>query len=288
MLLLVHVSRVEASLTITVGDTNLPVGAGATIELFLQPSAGAVSGVGATLTYSPADLEVEYVGMNQLSLGGPTAAVHRAYDDDGLVIFAAARPAGTGYTAATNELVGLAQLVRLGTNTTTVTVDDAFVSLPGPPNFQAIPLSDIVFGITPADSDGDGVPDAWEFLFFGNLSTVGVGTDFDFDGTTDLSEFNAGTNPRIPFLTQEPGLGGIAPPAVQGQVGLSFPAEANVEYRLQCTSSPLNPVWTDIAFATTPGGVANITELVGSGGVESLYIDITLGGPAYYRIAVRE
>lgn len=45
-----------------------------------------------------------------------------------------------------------------------------------------------------ADSDGDGINDAWELLHFGNLTTANIVTDFDMDGYTDLQEFLNGQN----------------------------------------------------------------------------------------------
>ncbi len=47
------------------------------------------------------------------------------------------------------------------------------------------------------DSDGDGLPDAWELEHFGDLSQ-GPDTDFDGDGASNLAEFDAGTNPSDP------------------------------------------------------------------------------------------
>lgn len=44
------------------------------------------------------------------------------------------------------------------------------------------------------DTDVDGMPDAWEMNYFGDLSRDGNG-DFDEDQTTDLEEYQAGTNP---------------------------------------------------------------------------------------------
>ncbi|MDA8137500.1 MAG: right-handed parallel beta-helix repeat-containing protein [Desulfobacteraceae bacterium] len=47
-----------------------------------------------------------------------------------------------------------------------------------------------------ADKDGDGIPDAWEFANFGNLTTANATSDFDGDGVRDIDEYLAGTNPR--------------------------------------------------------------------------------------------
>jgi hypothetical protein len=46
-----------------------------------------------------------------------------------------------------------------------------------------------------ADLDGDGIPDAWEVLWFGNVSTADATSDFDGDGVPDIEEHLADTNP---------------------------------------------------------------------------------------------
>ncbi|WPD24614.1 MAG: PKD domain-containing protein [Candidatus Electrothrix scaldis] len=40
-----------------------------------------------------------------------------------------------------------------------------------------------------SDSDKDGIDDAWELLFFGNLSTADSTSDFDQDGYSDMQEY---------------------------------------------------------------------------------------------------
>lgn len=44
------------------------------------------------------------------------------------------------------------------------------------------------------DSDGDGLPDSWEMLYFGNLN-YGANDDPDGDGVTNLQEYLQGRNP---------------------------------------------------------------------------------------------
>jgi hypothetical protein len=54
-----------------------------------------------------------------------------------------------------------------------------------------------------ADTDGDGIPDAWELEAFGDLSRTGKG-DRDRDGYSDLCEFQNGTSPTAPDVPGGP------------------------------------------------------------------------------------
>ncbi|HMP90980.1 MAG TPA: S8 family serine peptidase [Kiritimatiellia bacterium] len=48
------------------------------------------------------------------------------------------------------------------------------------------------------DTDGDGIPDAWEIFYFGSLTNVNATSDWDGDGFIDLHEYLAGTDPTDP------------------------------------------------------------------------------------------
>lgn len=48
---------------------------------------------------------------------------------------------------------------------------------------------------TPANTDGDGLPDAWEQQYFNNSLAQTAAGDFDGDGYSNLAEYLAGTNP---------------------------------------------------------------------------------------------
>lgn len=63
-------------------------------------------------------------------------------------------------------------------------------------NAQAVVQTDV---IRPgADSDDDGIADAWERLKFGNLAAANATTDEDHDGVSDLSEYLTDTDPLDP------------------------------------------------------------------------------------------
>ncbi len=51
---------------------------------------------------------------------------------------------------------------------------------------------------TPGDTDGDGLPDAWELLYFRSINDPDAtpNADPDLDGFTNLQEYVAGTNPK--------------------------------------------------------------------------------------------
>ena len=92
------------------------------------------------------------------------------------------------------------------------------------------------------DSDGDGMDDAWELQYFGNLSRNGTG-DFDGDGATDLAEFLAGTLPNNPAsvfkiirVTSMPGV----------SASIEWTAVPGKTYRVQYKNSPSVPVWSDL------------------------------------------
>ena len=51
--------------------------------------------------------------------------------------------------------------------------------------------------LQPSDLDNDGLSDAWELQYFGNLTQTAAG-DFDGDGVSNLDEFRRGTDPTDP------------------------------------------------------------------------------------------
>ena len=71
-----------------------------------------------------------------------------------------------------------------------------------PPNLQArqrdLPTPGVAPDFNSSDTDGDGLPDAWERLHGTNPSLADATADPDGDGLDNLAEFNAGTDPQDP------------------------------------------------------------------------------------------
>jgi hypothetical protein len=88
------------------------------------------------------------------------------------------------------------------------------------------------------DSDGDGIPDAWELIHAGNLTLFDGFSDSDQDGSTDLQEYLAGTDPLDPedrFIITAFSLS-----SDRQRVTLTFSSRANREY-LVATSQEIGP-----------------------------------------------
>ena len=66
-------------------------------------------------------------------------------------------------------------------------------SLPG---HAALPQWYLDMGLPAADTDGDGIPDAWEQRTYSNPAVADAHLDRDGDGLTDLEEFAFGSDPR--------------------------------------------------------------------------------------------
>jgi YD repeat-containing protein len=120
------------------------------------------------------------------------------------------------------------------------------------------------------DSDGDGLPDDWELLFFGNLGRDGTG-DFDSDGFKDSSEFLAGTNPVDPQSL----LSITRATAGAGEFTIEWQAVAGKTYRVQYKDTLNAPVWSDVGGdVTASGGTAAKTDP--TAGVPQRFYRVTL------------
>ena len=91
--------------------------------------------------------------------------------------------------------------------------------------------------VLPKDSDGDGMPDAWELAHGLNHLLDDTANDPDGDGATNAHEFYSGTLPKDTdsFLRLEFTLGQA------GQVEIEFTMRAGRSYMLQSADTPAGP-----------------------------------------------
>lgn len=98
-----------------------------------------------------------------------------------------------------------------------------------------------------ADTDKDGLPDAWELVHFGSLGRDGRG-DFDGDGISDLDEYLNGFDPTVP--QNVPGTPDILSP-FPGEVLNTLSPALVIERSLDPENDPVTytfEVFSDITF----------------------------------------
>jgi hypothetical protein len=130
----------------------------------------------------------------------------------------------------------------------------------------------------PADSDFDGMDDAWEITHFGDLSRDGSG-DADSDSFTDRQEYVLGSNPNnassgFPPLSVESG---------GNTFRVSFPTVAGRRYTVLGRSSLTSGDWSAVT-TLAPGSTNPVT---GDGNIKTVTETGLSGtGARFYRIQV--
>jgi hypothetical protein len=95
---------------------------------------------------------------------------------------------------------------------------------------------------SPVDSDGDGMPNAWEDAYgFDPFNPADAALDSDSDGLTNLQEFQAGTNPRDRQSVLRFDSIALAPDGTN--LVLRFTAAANQTYTVEFTDALGAGVW---------------------------------------------
>jgi hypothetical protein len=180
-----------------------------------------------------------------------------------------------------------ALITRLTNDAVTITTSESFTGKPGGNEFTPLALPPITLQATAEDTDGDGINDAWENLWFSNLDTADASTDFDGDGTLDINHFLNDTNPRIPHLVSTPYLDAFTRSGPT-RLALTFPTDSNALYRLQSQTSLFNQVWSDLVFSLTPSGALSAESLTGTGTNTTLYLDLPGTSAQFFRLQLRE
>jgi hypothetical protein len=128
---------------------------------------------------------------------------------------------------------------------------------------------DLVLGSLPADSDGDGMSDAWEQQHFGSLNAQ-PGADADQDGVSNLKEYQAGTNPTDPSSRFE--LVAIQP--VQGGMMVKWSSQPDRLYTVRRSATLTAPPSTYQVVQTGIQATPPINTFVdqSSGSTNSFYI----------------
>jgi len=136
---------------------------------------------------------------------------------------------------------------------------------------------EILFPIMPtldpaADSDSDSLPDSWENQHFGNL-TANATADSDGDGTTNLMEYLAGTNPNSADSVFRP-----TTHTSGGNLVLSVPTVLERSYRVWGTANLQGP-WTQHDTITGDGSTVEWLYQLNQSARYFLRIEILLPQP---------
>jgi len=130
-------------------------------------------------------------------------------------------------------------------------------------------LSVATNAIAPApDSDGDGLPDAWELFHFPGLGSVEAAGDYDGDGASNGAEYLADTDPTARsdhFRVQAFSFGPAAAGPGFDTATVSFTSRATRRYRVELAPSLVGD-WVDSALGRiAPDSGVSTTRVVATG-----------------------
>lgn len=133
--------------------------------------------------------------------------VAMTYDGSALRLYVNGNPDGSA--SASGDLITTSQPVDIGGSTSGPWGNYKFAGCIDEPTIysRALSLAEIQRIVAAGaagkcvqgDSDGDGLPDAWELQYFGNLNQTANG-DYDADGFSNYQEYLLNTNPATPAV----------------------------------------------------------------------------------------
>lgn len=133
---------------------------------------------------------------------------------------------------------------------------------------------EILYPPTPAldpntDADANGLADAWERQHFGGLGTQGA-ADADADGTTNLMEYLAGTDPRSAASVFQP-----TSLLADGKFIITVPTVSGRSYRMWGTAN-LQGSWTEHDTIAGDGSIVQWEYALGASPHYFLKIEILI------------
>jgi hypothetical protein len=127
------------------------------------------------------------------------------------------------------------------------------------------------------DTDGDGIPDDWEWMVIANsggrvtsLSQVGPGHDLDGDGIPDDKEFLLGT---FAFLPDDQLRMGSLTRVGNGRLSFSFTPIDGVVYWVEFSAGLESPTWSICPVSLTQAGPLTAGTFKGGTQAMTVYFD---------------
>lgn len=138
------------------------------------------------------------------------------------------------------------------------------------------------------DTDGDGLPDAWEELMvawsdgiFTSIADIDPNADSDGDGMSNLDEYLAGTFPFAATDVFEITRSNVNPET--GRIALTFPTKTSRKYHVMISRALSEGEWITVASSAMEAGELEYQVIDGSGREKTVYVDGSYDS-AFFRV----